>query len=294
MHRAVNSASRVNVWVDAFPCGNYNKGSTRKLIKGAESMERKYFFFDIDGTLTDNATKQIVPSALEAVRRLEAAGHFVSLATGRANYKAEPFRRQHDFKNMVSNGGHAIYYDGALRENSPIDHDKAVAVYRQAVELGYGVLAAIDDSDKVYAESFLFYETAGIRKEPTTYIIDGTFDPAKVKDIYKLYVGIPEAEEDKLTLRDTLGHLRFQKEYLMFQPDEKLQGILRMLEYAGGNTKDVVVFGDDYNDLVMFDDRFYRVAMGNACDALKAKADYVAAKNIDDGIWKTCTEHGWF
>lgn len=33
-------------------------------------MEKKYFFFDIDGTLTDNATKQIVPSAVQAIQKL--------------------------------------------------------------------------------------------------------------------------------------------------------------------------------------------------------------------------------
>lgn len=257
-------------------------------------MEKKYFFFDIDGTLTDNTTKEIVPSALEAVRKLEQAGHFVSLATGRANYKAEGFRAKHDFQNMVCNGGHGIYYDGKLRENRPIDFEKSLAIYRQALELGYGVLVAIDDSQKVYADSFRFYETAGIRKEATTYIIDEEFDPADAENIYKLYVAIPQEEEYRLTLKDTVGHLRFQNEYLMFQADEKKEGILKMLEYAGGSPENTVVFGDDYNDLCMFDEKFYCVAMGNACDALKEKADYVAEKNIEDGIYKACEKHGWF
>lgn len=257
-------------------------------------MDKKYFFFDIDGTLTDNATKEVVPSALEAVKKLQEAGHFVSVATGRANYKAEPFRAKYGFPNMVCNGGHGIYYDGALRENSPIDYDKALAVYRQAKELGYGVLAAISDSPEVYADSFQFYETAGIRKEPTVYIVDENFDPAEKEAIYKLYVAIPEEEEERLTLKDTLGHLRFQKEYLMFQADEKKDGILKMLKYAGGRPEDVVVFGDDYNDLCMFDEKFYCVAMGNACDALKEKADFVADKNVEDGIYKACEKHGWF
>ncbi len=257
-------------------------------------MERKYFFFDIDGTLTDDATKEIVPSALEAVRKLQQAGHFVSLATGRANYKAEGFRAKHDFQNMVCNGGHGIYYDGELRENRPLDYDKALAVYRQAVELGYGVLAAIDDSQKVYADSFRFYEMAGIRREATTYIIDEEFDPADVENIYKLYVAVPQEEEHRLTLKDTVGHLRYQKEYLMFQADEKKDGIIKMLEYAGGSPENTVVFGDDYNDLCMFDEKFYCVAMGNACDALKEKADYVTEKNIEDGIYKACEKHGWF
>ena len=33
-------------------------------------LGEKYFFFDIDGTLTDRSTGQIVPSAAEAVRNL--------------------------------------------------------------------------------------------------------------------------------------------------------------------------------------------------------------------------------
>ena len=38
-------------------------------------MEKKYLFFDIDGTLTNRATGEIVPSAKEALQRLEENGH---------------------------------------------------------------------------------------------------------------------------------------------------------------------------------------------------------------------------
>lgn len=54
-------------------------------------MEKKYLFFDIDGTLTDRATGEIVPSAKEVLQRLEENGHFVAIATGREHYKAENF-----------------------------------------------------------------------------------------------------------------------------------------------------------------------------------------------------------
>ena len=54
-------------------------------------MEKKFLFFDIDGTLTDRATGEIVPSAKEVLQRLEENGHFVAIATGRAHYKAENF-----------------------------------------------------------------------------------------------------------------------------------------------------------------------------------------------------------
>lgn len=64
---------------------------------------KKYFFFDIDGTLTDLKTHQIVPSAKIALEKLKQAGHFVCLNTGRAHYKAEKARLEFNFEHMVCN-----------------------------------------------------------------------------------------------------------------------------------------------------------------------------------------------
>ena len=257
-------------------------------------MNRKYFFFDIDGTLTDRETGMMVPSAGEAVRKLKEAGHFVAIATGRARYKGEKFRAGSGIDHMVCNGGHGIVINGRQVENRPLDYETCLALYREAVSLGYGVLVAMDDSEKVYADSFAFYDQVGIRKEPTTYIIDDRYDPADYDAIYKMYIAVPPEEENRLTLLHSLGSLRFEPEYLICQPDDKKGGILRMLELVGGKPEDVVVFGDDYNDLCMFDPRFYKVAMGNGCQELKDKADYVAPENIEDGIYRTCESHGWF
>ena len=105
---------------------------------------------------------------------------------------------------------------------------------------------------------------------------------------------LAKEKEDELTLKDTLGHLRFVEEYLMFQYDEKKQGILDMMKILKGNLEDVVVFGDDYNDMIMFDPRWTSIAMGNACKELKEKASYVTDANVEDGIYKACQKFGWF
>ena len=73
-----------------------------------------------------------------------------------------------------------------------------------------------------------------------------------------MYISIPKDKESELTLKDTLGNLRFVPDYLMFQYDAKHQGILDMMQHIGGDLKDVVVFGDDTNDKCMSRIKRYR------------------------------------
>ncbi len=80
-----------------------------------------------------------------------------------------------------------------------------------------------------------FLRQVGKRKEPTRYIIDDMLDIDGVDAIYKIYVAIPKEEEEKLTKKELIGHLRFEPEYLMFQPDNKRVGIVKMMEYLGAD-----------------------------------------------------------
>ncbi len=253
----------------------------------------KYFFFDIDGTLTDKATGKVVDSAVEAIQKLKANGHFVAIATGRAYYKAKNMMDICQIDHMVSNGGAAITINRELIENSPLDHQKAVAICKEAESLGYGLLIAIDDSIKVVMKNDLFIQQMGERLEPTIYESMGDLDFEDLPAIYKIYVAIPKEKERELTLFDSLGHIRFQGDYLMYQHDQKDKGIKRILEIMNGKDEDVVVFGDDTNDFVMFKDEWFKVAMGNACEELKEKADFVTKENIDNGIYYACEKFGW-
>ena len=168
-------------------------------------MNKKYFFFDIDGTLTDKKTNKVVPSALKALKKLQDNGHFVAIATGRAHYKAINFMREIGLKNMVCNGGHGLVVNEQLVKNAPLDCQKCLAVSEQANQLGYGVLVAPYDNNEVYGKDFLFLKQAGFRKEPSTYYFDSNYDFSKFNDIYKMYISIPQDQEYLLTLKDTVG-----------------------------------------------------------------------------------------
>ena len=256
-------------------------------------MKKKYFFFDIDGTLTDKSTGILVESAVETIKKLQENGHFVAIATGRAFYKTVAIAKKAGIPHIVSNGGAGIALNYELKENTPLDLDKAIALCNEAQSKGYGVLVATNDSIDVTMINDDFIHQVGYRQEPTRYFLNQSLKYEDLKAIYKIYISIPKEEENNLTLFDSLGHIRFVDDYITYQHDQKEKGIEKMIEHVGGNLEDVVVFGDDYNDMIMFDKRWTSIAMGNACDELKEMADFVTKKNVDDGIKYACEYFKW-
>ena len=151
----------------------------------------------------------------------------------------------------------------------------------------------LDDSIRAYSKDDRFRRQVGERKEPTEYIVDPSLNYDDLTAIYKIYVAVSREQEEQLTTKEALGHLRFVEDYLMLQYDAKDQGIRAMMNHLQAPLTDVVVFGDDHNDLIMFDPCWTSIAMGNACDALKQKATYVTRANVEDGIQHACRHFGW-
>ena len=59
-----------------------------------------------------------------------------------------------------------------------------------------------------------------------------------------------------------------------------------MLELAGLTNEPILAIGDGENDIALFEliENGVRVAMGNACDALKERADWIAPPVEEDGF----------
>ena len=53
---------------------------------------------------------------------------------------------------------------------------------------------------------------------------------------------------------------------------------------SGIKTEEIIAFGDDYVDIGMLQLCGVGVAMGNAIDAVKEKADLIIGSNEEDGI----------
>lgn len=59
-----------------------------------------------------------------------------------------------------------------------------------------------------------------------------------------------------------------------------------MLDALGLDMADAWAFGDGLNDIEMLSSVGFGVAMGNAHPNLKAVADYVCPKHIEDGVFE--------
>ena len=64
----------------------------------------------------------------------------------------------------------------------------------------------------------------------------------------------------------------------------KENAIIKITEVCGFSIDSIIVFGDDYADIGMLELCGIGVAMGNAIDEVKERADIVIGSNDEDGI----------
>lgn len=253
------------------------------------NMERKYIFFDIDGTLTDaNPGGKILESTYRTLDELKANGHFVAIATGRAQYMAMDAAKKAHIDCLVTDGGNGITLHNELQYIKPIDFIQANRVIDQCIEYHYPFAVALGN------EAILYTNQKGQSKQmlPTKLIEDESIDFHQVKEIFKIFISCSE-EEEKLLDLGTLDYMRYFKGQVIVEPAEKYQGILEMVHLLKGDEKDIVVFGDGLNDISMIQKAPLGIAMGNAIDEVKEVADFVTKRNDDDGIEYACRHFGW-
>ena len=262
-------------------------------LNGGFKMRRKYFFFDIDGTLAvGRPGKQYIPeSTVLAINKLKEAGHFVAIATGRSHAMAIEHMHELGFENMVSDGGNGITINNQLISIKPLDYQKCLNLIKECKEKDFIWAFSPDNSKKRLTPDNRFDEFTNDDYIET--VVQANLDPNDFDEIYKVYIACLAPDEEKLDSLKELPWCRFHQEYLFVEPGDKSVGIKKMVDYFNGDYHDVVVFGDEKNDLKMFIDEWTSIAMGNAIDELKARATYVTDDCDKDGIYNACKYFGW-
>lgn len=85
-----------------------------------------------------------------------------------------------------------------------------------------------------------------------------------------------------------IGKEIYQTKYIdiMKKNSTKANAIKLLADYLHINKEEIVIMGDGANDISMFEMSVYKVAMGNADEDLKKRADYITDSNNEDGVAK--------
>lgn len=245
-------------------------------------MNKKIFFFDIDGTL---AMKGSTPeSNINALKQLKEAGYLTFICTGRA-----PFYAENLYGDLVSGyiccNGRYILYNGK-KLHAEAFTKKEIAFYQQKMkELNLGAMFVSDHqsyayhlSDKQIKDMQKEYgsDRVELYQEDQNYYTFDLFYTDQFHEMVKTF-------EETLIINDHGGCGHCDCSTIGY---DKGDGIHYLLEHFHIAKEDAYAFGDGYNDQAMFRVVGNAIAMGNAVEVLKEKATYITDSIENDGITK--------
>lgn len=256
---------------------------------------KKYFFFDIDGTIAVDIPRRVPESTRRTLNKLKENGHFISIATGRMQVMTTEFCEEFGIDNMVTDGGKGTVINGEVNIE-PLDHDMMVNLVEELDEKGIPWSICTANERKWYTRDNKFPDAIeGIIKFKNYMqtVIVPDIDVKSEKNIVKGFVYIDSKEEKKIEALKNTTYTRYHNKYIIIEADDKSVGIRKIMKTLDIKDEDVVVFGDNTNDIDMFKPEWTKIAMGNAVKKLKELADFVTKDADDDGIEHACKHFGW-
>ncbi|MDP5272559.1 Cof-type HAD-IIB family hydrolase [Chengkuizengella axinellae] len=234
----------------------------------------KLIALDMDGTVLNEKDK--ISSANQAAIR-KAIEHkvLVCFATGRVYQDIEPFLQELNLDTPIiaSNGGEVWKNPNEVYQRHCIDEKiikelREIAIYNNCWFKGRAVEGVFsreqwieDDISANQWLSFVFF----------------TDEDNKRKQIF-----------EKINAWGTLEITNSHPYNLEINPRgiSKASGIREICKWKNFEMSEVIAMGDSLNDLAMICEAGLGVAMGNAQDEVKQKADIVTLTNDEDGVAK--------
>lgn len=263
-------------------------------------MTSRVIALDLDGTLL-TPQKTLLPSSLEALKRAQEAGYQLLIVTGRHHVAIHPFYQALalDTPAICCNGTYLYDYKAKkVLQADPLPVPQA--------------LQLIDLLDEHAIHGLMYVDDAMLYERPTGHVIRTSnwaqALPEAQRPVFTQVPSLAQAAREvnaiwkfALTGEDTgkLNDFATQVEQTLGlecewswhdqvdiarKGNSKGKRLTEYVESIGGSMKDVIAFGDNYNDISMLEAAGTGVAMGNADDAVKARANVVIGDNTTNSI----------
>lgn len=266
----------------------------------------KLVALDLDGTLFDNSSR-ISERNLTAIRSITDKGLHVVISTGRP-FEGIPFDqiKGTGINYAITANGSGIYeistgkclYENAMDEElvTPILNFLLTRDIHMDAFIGgkgYTPIQCVETAQKLTVPSSIknYIITTRTRLDNILQFIHE--NQLKVQ---KMTLNFYPAADGTLIDRETV------RKFLVSNPSittvcggynnleftradaNKGVGLRKLAEILGVNPDATMAIGDTENDLAIIEAAGIGVAMGNATDAVKARADYVTTTNTKDGV----------
>ena len=245
----------------------------------------KLLLFDLDGTLL-RSDKTISLRTLHALQTCRNKGVLIGVCTSRSEQNSLSFLDDLQPDVLITSGGALVKYKGKQiykAEFSPEETAWMIAEARRVCGADCGI--TIDTIDFHYQN----YQ-ADPQKQPQGWGDDIYTDFHDFKEpSLKLCVEIFDSHQAQ-RLQEALKDcdcIRFSDGYwykFTRKNVTKEQAIMEVCRFCGIGLENITAFGDDYADIGMLEMCGKGVAMGNAIDEVKGKADLVIGSCDEDGI----------
>jgi Cof subfamily protein (haloacid dehalogenase superfamily) len=255
-------------------------------------MKYKLMAVDIDGTLLDS--ENILRDAtIEAIRQAVAKGLIFTIATGRPIQGVEQFnaRLGLDLPFITYNG--AMVVMGTSREilyERCLSFDDAKRVYELGQE--YGTTVIVWSKNLLYVnqmnERALKYGEMAKTKAVLISDVDTILRAGASKILwYDEMENINRFEAEVGNVVGSSVNFHTSKPIFLEFVDKaasKAIAMEKLGEHFGIRREEMIAVGDGDNDLSMIEYAGLGVAMGNAKDNVKSKADYITLSNDENGV----------
>lgn len=246
-----------------------------------------YLFFDIDNTLRSKRTYEIPKSTYALIKALKKKGYKMGIATGRGLYSARMFAQELDMDFVVSDGGRCVLLDDKIIYTNPISEKTIDQVVQFAlthdIPIGYSNHFAIHSTSDVFMKAFDLDQTilCSVKKE---------IEISKLFGLTKMYLWADRELIETNELFLNIEHHWLREKLCVIEHRHKDEGIKILQKHLNIAKEAMIAFGDDINDITMFQHCNLSVCLGNGTEEAKKFATYIADDIDKDGLLKACLD----
>ena len=258
-----------------------------------KSKKIKIVFFDIDDTLRVKATGYIPESIKTVFKQLKEKGILTGIASGRGIFGVVPELKalQPDFF-VTLNGSYIEDKAGKVIAQTPIDRNlvETYIAWTKEVGIDFGLVgsheAALSTRTPLIDEAIdIVYPNLPI--QPDFYQDHNVYQMWTFEDIGDS-LQLPKELEEHLRLVRWHPH----SSDVVLTNGSKASGVATVVEHLGLKPENVMVFGDELNDLELFDYAGISIAMGISHKKIELHFPQVTMETAEGPKATIKTNHG--